>query len=72
MRKYRVRFFDGTRTVEEIIEATCLGQAMKTAQAINNDLNANHHYREDYILKAVTVKEVSPADFVEKMRELGL
>jgi len=59
VRSYKIRLYNQKDqvTLEELINANCLGAAMKAAEALKNDVNAKHGYSADFVLKAVTIEE---------------
>jgi hypothetical protein len=59
VRKYKIRIFSNKEglTLEDVIEAPTLSEAMATAQAMDNDINAKHMYAADFRVKAITIEE---------------
>ena len=59
MTTYLIRLYNqkDQLTLEESVQAECLGGAMKEAEALKNDVNAKEGYSAGFVLKAVTIKE---------------
>jgi len=59
VKTYLVRLYNeyDQVTMEEEIDAECIGEAIKKAEGIKNDANAMKGYSKNFVLKAITIKE---------------